>query len=144
MENDREFKLNESTQAERDIENLAGILSEFVAEEVRRKNKLLENAKGFLFDKSGYCCSICHRSAPEGDSWYDKHGLKCMLCQKAINEKVIPGSVSLHKDNWYSTTELEMYFNIKGAYLNKLIKLEILKSRIIKMFCHLKSILGQE
>jgi hypothetical protein len=129
MENDREFKLDESSQATRDIENLARILGEIAVEEIIRKNKLIENPNGFLFDRSGYCCSICDRSAPEGNSWYDKYGLKCMLCQKAMNDKIIPGSVATNKESWYSKTELEMFFNIKGAVLSKYIKQSLLQNR---------------
>ena len=122
----------EETEGKREIEKFAQILYEITSEDIRRKDKLIANTQGFLFDRSGYCCSICDQSAPEGNSWYDKYGLKCMFCQKAINDKIIPGSVAINKEIWYSKAELVMYFNIKGADLKRYIKQFILKNRIVQ------------
>ncbi|MBI4929866.1 MAG: hypothetical protein HY841_03825 [Bacteroidetes bacterium] len=128
----REFTWEEAKNAMWDIERLAHIMVEVGMEEQRRQELLKENPKGFSFDRKGYSCQICGGSAPEGNSWFDKYGLKCMTCQKAINAKVIPGSVAKNEQSWYSKHELASYFNIKGADLNKYIKQSILKSRIIK------------
>jgi hypothetical protein len=54
-----------------------------------------------------------------------------MTCQKAIYKKIITGSVTKNKESWYSKYELESYFNIKGAFLNKYLKEGILKGRVI-------------
>jgi hypothetical protein len=131
-EDDTELTIEESPEVKSDIKKFAHLILEIALEDIRRKEILITKPKGFLFDKSGYCCLICGQSAPEGNSWYDKYGLKCMSCQKAVNDKIIPRSVAMNKGSWYSKSELEMYFNIKGTYLNKLIKLEILKYRIIQ------------
>ncbi len=130
-EHGREFTMEEATQAKWDIEKFVNIFMEFADEEIRRKNKLIENPNGFLFDRQGRC-SICHDYAEEGNLWFDKYGLKCMNCQKAINEKIIPASIAINEDSWYSKYELQKYFNIRGAYLSKCIKQSLLKNRIVQ------------
>ena len=130
-EHGREFSWEEATKAARDMRNLVRIILEFTKEEFRRKKMLEQYPKGFHLDLAGYSCLICGGSASKENSWYDKYGLKCMTCQKAINKKLIPGSVAKNKESWYSTCELEMYFNIKTPMLRKLIKQGIIKNRII-------------
>lgn len=85
----------------------------------------------FIWKKGGTCL-ICGEYAPEENSWFDKNGVKCLPCQRAIDEKVIPVSVIEKRESWYSQRDLERYFNIKGADLNKYIKNGLLKNRIIK------------
>lgn len=77
-----------------------------------------ESPKGFHLDRTGTCL-ICGESTSNEKSWFDKYGLKCMICQKAINEKIIPAAIVKSKENWYSKYDLELYFNIKGALLTK-------------------------
>lgn len=131
-QNIAELTLEESPDIKRDIKKIAYLILEITLEDIRRKDILKTNPKGFLFDKGGYCCLICGHSAPEGNSWYDKYGLKCMICQKAVNEKIIPGSVAMNNDSWYSKSELEIYFNIKGSDLKRYIRQSILKARIVQ------------
>lgn len=130
-EHGREFTWEEATKAAWDMHNLARICIEMAEEEFRRQELLKESPKGFYFDRKGYTCLLCGHSASGEDSWYDKYGLKCMTCQKAINQKIIPGSVVKNKESWYSKFDLENYFNIKGTFLKKYIKEGILKDRII-------------
>ena len=130
-EHGREFSWEEANKAASDMRTLARIIFEVATEELRRENMLEQYPKGFHLDRVGYCCLICGRSASKENSWYDKYGLKCMTCQKAINKKLIPGSVAKNKESWYSTYELEIYFNIKAPMLRKLIKQGIIKNRII-------------
>ena len=129
--NGREFTWEEARKGVWDLQTLARLTIEMAKEEFRRQELLKESPKGFHFDRTGYTCVICGDSASGENSWYDKFGLKCMTCQKAINKKIIPGSVAKRKESWYSKLELEMYFNLKGAVLNKYIKQGIFKDRII-------------
>lgn len=127
----REFSWEEATQAHWDMKRFAELLYEMVQEEHRKQNLLKENPNGFHLDGAGASCLICSNHASGENSWFDKNGLKCMPCQKAIDAKIIPASVINNNDSWYSKYDLESYFNIKGADLNRYIKQSLLKSRII-------------
>lgn len=127
----REFTWEEATEAYNGFETIVAILCEAAIEEHSREQLLAKFPKGFHIDGNG-SCMLCNKSVSNENSWYDKYGLKCMICQKAINTKVIPGSTATDKESWYSLHELGSYFNIKGADLKKYIKQSILKSRIIQ------------
>jgi hypothetical protein len=127
----KEFSWEEASKAASDIRNFVGIIFELVTEECRREKMLEQYPKGFHFDLVGYSCLICGGPASKENSWYDKYGLKCMTCQRAINKKLIPGSVAKNTESWYSASELEVYFNIKAPMLRKWIKQGIIKNRII-------------
>jgi hypothetical protein len=127
----REFSWQEAAKAAHDLSRLAMSSFEMASEEVRRKQKLKEMPKGFHLDKAGYTCHLCDRSASSENSWYDKYGLKCITCQNALDKRIIPGSIVKNKEAWYSKYELEMYFNLKCALLNRCIKANFLKDRKI-------------
>ena len=127
----REFTDEEVLAAHWDLQKLAHIMYEVVSEQMRREELLKEHPKGFHLEDGG-TCAICGNYASGENSWFDKDGVKCMPCQRAINEKIIPASVIKKKDSWYSKQDLQHYFNIKGADLSRYIKLSILKDRIIK------------
>ncbi|MBS0424088.1 MAG: hypothetical protein JSR71_06615 [Proteobacteria bacterium] len=127
----REFTWEEATKAAWDMRNLAQLFLKAGTEEYERQKKLKEFPKGFHLEGRSYTCSICNEINPGESSWYDKYGIKCMTCQKAINLKIIPRSVAKNKEQWYSKYELEDFFNLKGALLNKYIKQGFLKVRII-------------
>jgi hypothetical protein len=129
-QHEREFTLEEATKAAWDMQNLAQLALKIGKQEWERKEKLKEFPKGYQLDAPGDC-HVCGQSASGEKAWYDKYGIKCMICQKAINEKIIPGAVAKDKESWYSKYDLEKYFNIKGAFLNKYIKQGILKDRTI-------------
>lgn len=126
----REFTWEEATQAQWDIEKFARIVFDVAQEDFRRQKLLKEHPKGFHLD-SGGSCQICGTHVLGENSWFDKYGLKCVICQKAIDAKIIPASVAKDKESWYSSGDLISYFNIKGADLNKYIKQSILKNRIV-------------
>ncbi len=37
----------------------------------------------------GYSCFICGASTQKDENWYDKWGIKCTICQDAINRKKV-------------------------------------------------------
>jgi len=126
----REFTLDEAKEAFRSLSVLARISYDFISEELKRKELLKEHPKGYHI-KEGGTCIICGRH--DKNIWYDQYGLKCILCQKAINDKVLPIAITedVNRETWYSTLDLETYFNIKSADLKKYIKTSILKARTV-------------
>jgi len=127
----REFSWEESKKAIRDLQILADISLEIMEGEWNRKVKLTEFPKGYHLYENSYSCEVCSGSAKGENSWYDKFGIKCMICQRAINEKIIPAALAKNNESWYSTCEMESYFNIRGSLLNKYIKQGLIRERII-------------
>ncbi len=126
----REFTWDEAHQAMKDLMVFAGLLVKTAQKEFSLEEQLKESPKGFHLDERGTCL-ICGSICEGENTWFDKYGLKCSTCQQAINSKIIPGTISLKKDIWYSKLELEIYFNIGKADLNRFIKLNVLQPRII-------------
>lgn len=116
------------------MEQMGKLAKEFEEKEQARAEKLEQNPKGFHLDGAGYTCFICGGSTPEGDNWYDKYGIKCLVCQRAIDKKEIPASLAKNKDSWYSKFDLEHYFNLKGPALRKWVKEGIIKSRTVSRY----------
>lgn len=116
------------------LEQLGKTLDRWKEEEKRRADKLKENPKGFSLEGVGYTCSICGASTPEGDNWYDKRGIKCLVCQKAIDDGEIPASLAKFKDTWYSKYDFESKFNVKSPTLRKWVRDGIVKARNISCY----------
>lgn len=114
--------------------NLLGFFKVLLDIQIRdemNKQRLKKEPKGFALTGSSYSCSICGRTVPANEMWYDKFGQKCLICQKAIDNKIIPGRLCEHSDSWYSMWEFDHYFGIKSATVRKLIRQEIIKARIV-------------
>lgn len=123
---------DEAYDAAHALAGFAKLAFDFYIEEKRRKQKLKKEPKGFLLEGDGqYSCPICERSITANEMWYDKYGQKCTICQKAIDKKIIPGSVCKNKESWYSTWDFNHYFKIKTPTVNKLVRQNILKARVI-------------
>ena len=116
------------------IEQMGKFMDEVKEKDKIRDEKLKQNPKGFHLDGRGYTCFICGDGTPEGDNWYDKWGIKCLVCQKAIDEGEIPASLAKNKDSWYTKYDLEHYFNVKSPALRKWIKNGVIKSRIVTRY----------
>ena len=126
-----EFSWEESRKAIHDLQILVDISLELMEEEWNREEKLKEFPKGYHLDENSYRCEVCGGPAKGENSWYDKYGIKCMSCQGAVNDKIIPAALAKNKESWYSTSEMDSYFNIRGTLLNKYIKQGLIKERII-------------
>ena len=111
-------------------EQLGKLLEDFKKEDDARKEKLKENPKGFPLDGVGYTCHICHASTPLDGNWYDALGIKCLICQRALDRKEIPASVA-NEDSWYSKYDLEHSFNLKAPDIRAWVKEGLLKARTI-------------
>ncbi len=97
----------------------------------KRQLKLKEHPKGFHIEGQGYTCAICYGSISDEETWYDKWGIKCLLCQKAIDKKIIPGSVAKNDNTWYSEHDLHTRFNIDKRAMKEFVKAGVLKPRIV-------------
>lgn len=126
-----EFRWEEAAEAVSNLVRLAELGAEFQIEEQRRQDLLKENPKGFQLDGVGYSCFICGGNTQPHDNWYDKWGIKCMTCQKAIDRKEIPASLAKNKESWYSSYELQDRFNIKGPTVTKWVRHGIIKARTV-------------
>lgn len=127
----KEVTMAEATDAVYRLAGLFDILFEQSLKDLERQKKLKESPKGFHLDGIGYTCYICGNSASQEQSWYDKWGIKCMTCQKAIDRKEIPASLAKDKDSWYSKYDLESCFNLDRHVIKRWVKEGILKDRII-------------
>lgn len=116
------------------MEQAGRFMDEWKEKEEARAKKLEENPKGFHLEGTGYTCAICHDSTPKGDNWYDKWGIKCLVCQHAIDKGEIPASLAKNKESWYTRYDFDRYFNVKGSTLNKWVRNEIVKPRIVSKY----------
>lgn len=116
------------------MERLGKLMEEIKEKEKLRDEKLAANPGGFDLDGVGYQCFVCGTHTGDGDNWYDQYGIKCLVCQKAIDNGEIPASLAKEKDTWYSKYDLESRFNLKGATLRKWIKEGIIKSRTVSRY----------
>lgn len=130
-EHGREFSWAEATDAAYNLAGLAELIFDNWQEDKRRERRLEENPKGFVLDGVGYSCFICGRGTEKDENWYDKWGIKCTVCQDAINRKEIPPSLAKNQESWYSKYDLESDFNLKGKVLNSWIRDGLLKARVV-------------
>jgi len=103
--------------------------------EQRWKKKLEDSPKGFPLEDSGRCCCVCGGGTTPENSWYDKHGIKCLNCQRALDKKIIPVSVTKYenrKKTWFSAYDLQSELGIRPMTMKKLIREGKLNAREIK------------
>lgn len=124
----------EYSSGKSNMERLGKLTEEWKKENEEREKKLLENPNGFHLDGVGYSCFICGNNTPEGDNWFDQYGIKCLVCQKAIDEGEIPATLAKDKDSWYSKYDLESRFSIKSPTWRKWIRDGIIKPRTISYY----------
>lgn len=95
-----------------------------------RKKRLEKEPKGFLMEDGRTCC-ICHTTSAK--IWYDKHGMKCMDCQNALNKRIIPVSACKNEDSkvFFTSYDLQRDLNLHSATVRKLVRQGKLISRDI-------------
>jgi hypothetical protein len=124
MENDGKIVTwEQATEGVQSLRTLALIMYDTFITDERRKERLKRTPKGFHIDGDAKC-PICKNCISNEETWYDEFGVKCLICQKAIDNKVIPPSIIKNDSTWYSDTELAHCFGLK--------KVSILKSGIEK------------
>jgi len=127
----KELSWEEASESAYNLVGFFKLLMDIEIKDKIRQDKLKENPKGFHVTDGQYTCPICGCHISGDQTWYDKHGLKCLDCQKAVNKKIIPGSVFKNKDSWYSVWEFDYYFKIKSPTVRKFVRQGKLKSRVI-------------
>jgi len=127
----KEVPWEDAAEAGRNLVGLFDILLKCHIEEQKWKKRLEQEPKGFALEGNGRNCAVCGCSTREDTNWYDKWGIKCLDCQRAIDKKLIPGSVARSKDNRYSPYDLESRFGIKTPTQRKWVKEGLLKARIV-------------
>lgn len=111
---------------------MAPIAIRHAMRQLRRDEKLKKYPDGYPLSGKGYTCWLCHHGG-DGRMWYDRFGLKCMLCQKAIDQGIVPGEITQHDSLFYSEFDLGHYFGLKGKGLREWIKNGLLKPRTITL-----------
>ncbi|MCX6736428.1 MAG: zinc ribbon domain-containing protein [Candidatus Parcubacteria bacterium] len=130
-ERGREISDQELFDAELWLTNYANLMYDFAKTDFQRKTKLEENPKGFPLEGKGYTCGICHNSISDEQTWYDQNGLKCLTCQDALDKNIIPVSVIIDRESWYSVSDFESSFFMKPNAVRRFVKEGLLKPRII-------------
>ncbi len=116
------------------LEQLAKLSDDWKEKDKARDEKLKTNPKGFHLEGAGYNCAICGDHTPEGDNWYDEWGIKCLICQKAIDNGEIPPALAKYKDTWYTKYDFESHFNVTAPALRRWIKEGIVRPRNVSHY----------
>lgn len=121
----------EAEEGSRNLTQFAELMYKLAESQWHKDEKLKKHPKGFHLEGEGYSCVICGDSISNDETWYDKYGLKCLVCQKAINKKIVPAMVAKNKDSWYSAYDMQSRLNMDRHVLNRFVKKGILVSRTI-------------
>jgi hypothetical protein len=128
---DHEYTDEEAYSAAQSLLGFVGTLMEIAEDDIIKKRRLKKEPKGFHIEKQTYNCRVCGRAVTGDESWYDKWGAKCLPCQKAIEDGIVPGFVCDARDSFYLNWSLENKFGIKHQTARKLVRQGTLKTRIV-------------
>lgn len=123
----------EYRQMQRDLYALANLTYDMYQVHKQFEARLECEPGGFQFPAEGRTCTLC-MGGGAGDFWYDKMGMRCMDCQTAYLNKVVPGYVFTDKDNKRHITETRLIvrFNAERKDIRRYIKEGVLKARRIE------------
>jgi len=127
----KELSNQEAYESATNLMGFVEVLYECAAKEAEKKRRLKKEPEGFHVTDGIYNCLICHRQVTGDESWYDRWGCKCLLCQKAVKEGIVPGFVCKDSDSWYAMWQLQSKFGIKHQTAKKMVRQEKLKARIV-------------
>lgn len=128
-----EYTDAQTHEAATNLLGLFEVLYEVAKKDFFRKQKLKDSPKGFPIDDDGtYTCFICHENITTANGWYDKYGLKCMNCQRAVEKKIIPAIVFKNRKAWFTDWELQSKLNLHSSTIRKLVKENKIRPREIK------------
>jgi hypothetical protein len=120
-------------EAELMLNNLAGFYSllwDISKREAVWEKKLKSHPKGFPVE-GPFTCRICNTAINESNGWYDNYGKKCLLCQKALDDGVIPSFIFINDDSFFRMWQLNSYFGLKYQTVKKMIRLGEVTAREI-------------
>lgn len=97
---------------------------EVAQQEWHRQQRLKDEPKGFSFLGEGRTCSLCSRNIVD-DMWYDKWGMRCMNCQEAFRNKIVPGYVFRDRDGkrHITASRLGWKYGLHIQTIKKLVRL---------------------
>lgn len=128
----KQYTLEEAREGAESLIGLMEVLFEGHCNEQRRLERLKSEPKGFPREAGTYTCCICRQTVSHEETWYDRSGTKCVVCQAAIDNKIIPRYVCKKKETWYSLWELSYYFGVKSQTALKFVRQGKLKIRTIR------------
>ena len=129
----KKLSFAEASEAAHNLYQLVEISYDMAIRDFKRKERLKQEPQGFhVDDGEGYSCPICKHTMAYEETWYDKRGIKCIYCQKALDKRIIPVSVLKNEDSFYTIYEFDYYFGIKSYSIRKLVRAGKLKSRVIR------------
>lgn len=118
--------------ASHNVVQLQKLFGEIEGEDKIRKRRLQKEPKGFAVPAGeSYTCHICFTSINSSNGWYDKHGFKCLDCQKATDKGILPPEVFEEENSWYTDWHVEKEFHIPAPTIKKLVRDGKLKPRIV-------------
>ena len=126
----KELSDEEARDAAYRLTRLVEILLELVMKDAERKKRLKKEPKGFHLEGT-YNCILCHRTITDEEIWYDKDGQKCLVCQKAIDEEVVPPFVCINRDSFFLMWEMKSDFGLAHQTVKKFMREGKLVARII-------------
>jgi hypothetical protein len=127
----KEISFAEASDQANRFYNFMEILYDSARKENYRKLKLKEFPKGYHLTEGTFSCCVCGVYVSGEKSWYDKHGIKCMFCQKAVEKKIIPSKACKDGDSWYSVSDITQCYNVRYATVHKYAREGKLKARIV-------------
>jgi len=129
-----EWSDDEAREASERLTRFASLLIDIFLAEKKKEKKLEQFPNGYhLEDGDGYYnCRICYKGVRGKDTWYDKYGLKCMDCQRNIDNGVIPGEICKDDSLWFKSWQLHNDLGIHPQTAKKLVREGKLKVRELK------------
>jgi shikimate kinase len=127
-------KTNEKREkyASNNVVQMAKLTAEIKGRDLIRKRRLEKEPNGFpVGPGESPMCKICLTHLNSSNGWYDKYGFKCLDCQRALNEGVLPPEAFEDDDSWYSEWYVESEFHIPAPTIKKLVRERKLKPRIV-------------
>lgn len=127
---DKQFSDSEARESAQSLLNLVSVLWDCWRDEEMRKKRLEKEPKGFMLEDGRTCC-ICRETSNQ--IWYDKHGMKCMSCQNALNKRIIPVSACKNEDNktFFTSYDLQRDLELHSSTIRKMIREKKLTPRNI-------------
>lgn len=115
---------SEAEEGARNLLAFTEILLDISIKEESRKKRLVNEPKGFSLEKEEgiYNCRVCFKSVSGSNAWWDLNGIKCLDCQRNIDEGIIPEEICINDQIWLKDWQLESELKIHSSTIRKLRK----------------------
>ena len=113
---------------------LARIVGKHKGIENMRKRRLEKEGKGFFLehDEGPLNCMICKELTPGNRIWWDLNGIKCVDCQRNVEEGVIPAEICKNDELWIREWQFQGEYSLHGSTRRKLEREGLIKGRVLK------------